>query len=237
MSMTLSLAPLVSLIAAFSFEEHKESEAKCDEPRVAGGPGVLSKSAALSRAKTKCKAADPASSHLWKPWRAAKWRVVAYAGRTRAPQASIVANFLLPRATWTSRRVSQKMATLMVGRSIEAFARSDAADSRYFGRGIGTALCRASLRWAQDHDYRSVIAPGTPDNLFEFSVWAGGLPWTTYRRLGFSDTVLEVGDELPEWVKCNPPREVREAVKAALAAGRPKREFHSRLMVLKLRDV
>ena len=124
-----------------------------------------------------------------------------------------------------------------VGRSIETFARSDAPDSRYFGRGIGTALCRASLRWAQDHDYRSVIAPGTPDNLFEFSVWAGGLPWTTYRRLGFSDTVLEVGDELPEWVKCNPPREVQEAVKAALAAGRPKREFHSRLMVLKLRDV
>ena len=39
---------------------------------------------------------------------------MAYAGRTRAPQASIVANFLLPRATRTSRRVSQKMATLML---------------------------------------------------------------------------------------------------------------------------
>ena len=54
-----------------SAEEHMESEARCDKPRVAGGPDVLSESAALSQAETKCKAAEPASSHLWKPWCAA----------------------------------------------------------------------------------------------------------------------------------------------------------------------
>jgi hypothetical protein len=123
-----------------------------------------------------------------------------------------------------------------VGRSIESFSRSDSPDSSYFGRGIGTALCQASMRWAREHDYQAILAPGTPDGLFAFSVWAGGLPWTTYQKLGFSDAVLDVGDDLPEWVKSNPPPEVMAAVKAALAAGRPNREFHSRLMVLRLKD-
>lgn len=123
-----------------------------------------------------------------------------------------------------------------VGRSIESFSRSDAPDSRYFGRGIGTALCQASMRWAQEHDYRAILAPGTPEGLFAFSVAAGGLPWTTYRNLGFSDATLEVGDDLPDWAKGKAPPEVMEAVKAALAAGRPKREFHSRLMVFRLKD-
>ena len=52
-------------------EEHMESEAMCDKPRVAEGPDVLSESAASSRVETKCKATDPASSHLREPWRAA----------------------------------------------------------------------------------------------------------------------------------------------------------------------
>lgn len=123
-----------------------------------------------------------------------------------------------------------------VGRSVESFSRSDAPDSRYFGRGIGTALCQESIRWAREHNYQAVIAPGTPDRLFEFSAWAGGLPWATYQKLGFSDAALDVGDDLPGWAKGNAPPEVMQAVKAALAAGRPKREFHSRLMVLRLED-
>jgi hypothetical protein len=32
-------------------------------------------------------------------------------------------------------------------------------------------------------------------------VWAGGLPWTTHRKLGFSDEALDVGDDLPDWSK------------------------------------
>ena len=121
-----------------------------------------------------------------------------------------------------------------VGRSIERFAHSDDPDARYFGRGIGTALAQASIAWAKAHDYAAVIAPGTPDGLFAFSVWAGGLPWTSYRKLGFSVEGPEVGDELPEWVNANAPPEVMAAVNAALAAGRPKRELHSKLMVLRL---
>jgi GNAT superfamily N-acetyltransferase len=121
-----------------------------------------------------------------------------------------------------------------VGRSVESFAHSDVPDSRYFGRGIGTALARASIRWAEAHDYAAVLAPGTPDGLFAFAVWAGGLPWTTYRRSGFSDESLDAGDDLPEWARNNAPPEVMEQVKAALAAGRPKRELHSKLMVRRL---
>lgn len=121
-----------------------------------------------------------------------------------------------------------------VGRSIESFSRSDIPDASYFGRGIGTALAEASIRWAQEHDYEAIIAPGTPDGLFAFSVAAGGLPWTTYKTLGFSDAALDVGDDLPDWAKDNAPPEVMEEVKAALAAGRSKREFHCRWMVLRL---
>jgi GNAT superfamily N-acetyltransferase len=123
-----------------------------------------------------------------------------------------------------------------VGRSIESFSRSDDPDSRYFGRGIGTALAQASVRWAKDHDYEAVIAPGTPEGLFSFSVLAGGLPWTTYQKLGFTDETFEANDDLPEWAKGNVPSEVVKEVKAALAAGRPKRDLHSKLMVLRQRN-
>jgi hypothetical protein len=123
-----------------------------------------------------------------------------------------------------------------VGRSIESFSRSDEPDSRYFSRGIGTALAQASVQWAKEHEYQAVIAPGTPDGLFAFSVLAGGLPWTTYRKLGFSDETFDIDDELPDWAKDNAQPELMNIVNAALAAGRPKREFHSRLMVLKLNN-
>jgi GNAT superfamily N-acetyltransferase len=121
-----------------------------------------------------------------------------------------------------------------VGRSIESFSVSDAPDSRYFGRGIGTALCRASVCWARENGYEAVIAPGTP-SLFEVSQWFGGLPWTTYDKLGFS-AVPAQHDDLPDWAKGNCPPDVSAAVEAALAAGRPPQDFHSKLMVLRLKD-
>ena len=123
-----------------------------------------------------------------------------------------------------------------VGRSIESFAQSDDPESMYFGRGIGTALAQASVLWAKEHDYEAVIAPGTPDGLFSFSVLAGGLPWTTYQKLGFTDETFETNDDLPEWAKGNAPSEVMKDVETALATGRPKRELHSKLMVLGLRN-
>ena len=123
-----------------------------------------------------------------------------------------------------------------VGRSIESFAHSDDPDSRYFGRGIGTALAQVSVHWAKEHDYEAVIAPGAPDGLFSFSVLAGGLPWSTYQTLGFTDETFETDNDLPEWAKGNAPPELMKDVEAALATGRPKREFHSKLMVLRLKN-
>ena len=123
-----------------------------------------------------------------------------------------------------------------VGRSIKSFANSDDPDSRYFGRGIGTTLAQASVQWAKRHGYEAVIAPGTPDGLFAFSVLAGGLPWTTYQKLGFMDETFETNDDLPEWAKGNAPPELMKEVEAALATGRSKREFHSKLMVLRLKN-
>ena len=81
-----------------------------------------------------------------------------------------------------------------------------------------------------------MIAPGTLDGLFSFSVIAGGLPWTTYKKLGFTDETFEIDNDLPDWAKGNAPHEVMKEVEAALAAGRTKRELHSKLMVLRLNN-
>jgi hypothetical protein len=121
-----------------------------------------------------------------------------------------------------------------VGRSIDSFSRSDEPDARYFHRGIGTALARCSVDWARDHGYATVVAPGTPERLFEFSAWAGGLPWTTYVALGFREVIRTAPDELPEWASFAPP-DIMKAVARELEAGRPKSDFHSRIMVLSLR--
>ena len=58
------------------------------------------------------------------------------------------------------------------------------ADPSYFGRGIGTAMCRASIDWAKEHGYVAVLATATPDGLPTFSRLAGGLPRNSYERLG-----------------------------------------------------
>lgn len=109
-------------------------------------------------------------------------------------------------------------------------------DPRYFGRGIGTALCEESVLWAREHDYVAVLAPGAPDGLFKFAIWSGHLPWTTYAKLGFKPVALLVGGgELRDGGQGNAPLAVTEEARAALAAGRPVHEFHERLMMLDLR--
>jgi hypothetical protein len=78
-----------------SSKEHR----KCDDPREAGGPDVLSKSAAPSQAETKHKGTDPASSHCGSPWRSASRREVQGEGgrRTaRAAEGMVVARFSAP---------------------------------------------------------------------------------------------------------------------------------------------
>jgi GNAT superfamily N-acetyltransferase len=109
-----------------------------------------------------------------------------------------------------------------------------AVESQYHGRGIGTALCQASVQWARTHGYAVVLAMGAPDDLFAYAVWTGHLPWTAYARLGFEVAALEEeGAELPGWARGNSPPEVMAAVEAALAAGRPPSEIRERLMVLR----
>ncbi len=109
-------------------------------------------------------------------------------------------------------------------------------DPGYLGKGIGTALCKASVDWAREHDYQAVLAMGAPDELFEFAVWSGGLPWTSYLKLGFEPVAVESKDaELPEWAQGNSPPEVMAETRRALASGRPVHEFHGRLMILKFR--
>jgi GNAT superfamily N-acetyltransferase len=111
----------------------------------------------------------------------------------------------------------------------------EGVETRYHGRGIGTALCRISARWARQHGYAAVLAMGAPEDLFAFARWSGHLPWTAYAKLGFEVAALEEPDaELPAWAQGDAPPDVIEAVQAALSAGRPPSEVRERLMVLQL---
>jgi GNAT superfamily N-acetyltransferase len=117
-------------------------------------------------------------------------------------------------------------------------------EAEYSSRGIGTALCRESVRWAREHNYVAVLAPGAPDGLFEFAAWAGHLPWTTYAKLGFETVDVPAhGDELLGWAQGKrrgvpeylfSPSEVMAEVQHALDAGRPARDFREHLMMLQL---
>ena len=107
---------------------------------------------------------------------------------------------------------------------------------RYFGRGIGTTLCEASVQWASNHNYIAVLAPGAPDGLFQYATWSGHLPWTTYAKLGFESVKpSQEADELPGWAEGGAPPKVVAEAQAALAAGRPAHEINERWMVLDLR--
>lgn len=124
-----------------------------------------------------------------------------------------------------------------VGRTLEAAAVSDDPDPKYFGRGIGTELCKASIEWARTNGYKAVLATSNPDKLFKLAIWCGGLPWTTYAKLGFATVRAEVeGDELPYWAQGNSPPEVMREVQDALASGRPRTDFRCRLMMLMLEN-
>ncbi len=79
------------------------------------------------------------------------------------------------------------------------------------------------------------MALGAPDALFAPAVWAGGLPRTTYGRLGFETVYVGTGGELPEWAHGNSPPEVMAEVETALAGGRSVESLRERLMVLNLR--
>ncbi len=112
------------------------------------------------------------------------------------------------------------------------------SDPSYFGRGIGTALCKASIQWARDHGYAAVLALGGPKELFEYACWFGVLPWTTYARQGFDTLAIEEdGERLAPWTQGDAPPLVTEQIEAALAVGRPVEDLCGRLMLLDLGGV
>jgi|SaaInl4_135m_RNA_FD_contig_51_1337537_length_2176_multi_6_in_0_out_0_2 hypothetical protein len=118
-----------------------------------------------------------------------------------------------------------------VGRIVAQARIDDDPDASYFGRGIATALCRASVGWAKENGYAHVFGPGAPSALPAFSVWAGSLPWTTYAKLGFREVAsLGSRDELPGWARGESPPHVMAQARDALAEGRSPADFVTRLM-------
>ena len=133
-----------------------------------------------------------------------------------------------------------------VGRTLENHAQEvaargtmptiwDGTDQRYFSRGIGTALLRESIHWARMHGYQAVIGPAAPSGLFNYCVWNGMLPYTTYGRLGFEAVRMpQEGDPLPAWARGDAPPEVLLEARAALRGGRPPHTLNDRVMILRL---
>jgi GNAT superfamily N-acetyltransferase len=143
-----------------------------------------------------------------------------------------------------------------VGRTLDSYRRelesgwspdAPGVEAKYAGRGIATALCEESIRWARDHGYVAVLAPGAPDGLRAFASWAGHLPWTTYTKLGFEavDEPDKDDEEPPGWARdptpdvpdylVTPPS-VATDVRRALDAGRPASRLRERLMLLRITD-
>ena len=92
------------------------------------------------------------------------------------------------------------------------------------------------MTWAHDVGYAAVVAPGSPPALPAFGTWAGGLPWTTYAKLGFTQVgTLGPPDELPAWARGESPPHVMAEVRGALAAGRDPATFVAQLMMLDMR--
>jgi GNAT superfamily N-acetyltransferase len=58
-------------------------------------------------------------------------------------------------------------------------------DRRYQGKGIGTALCKASIAWAQSNGYSFVLALGGTPNDHSKAEATGQLSAHTYEKLGF----------------------------------------------------
>jgi GNAT superfamily N-acetyltransferase len=109
------------------------------------------------------------------------------------------------------------------------------ADRTFFGRGIGSVLCEASVQWARDHGYAAVLAQGGTKAAPEYNVWMGCLPWTTYARKGFVCVAQEEdGIQLPWWARGEAKPEVMQQMQEALAAGTPVDELCARAMVLRL---
>ena len=143
----------------------------------------------------------------------------------------IVRDLAQPRTSFTPELVRR---VLQAKRSESGFT-SWKEESRYFGQGIGTAMCKESIRRAKEHGYAALVAPGAADGLVEFARWYGHMPWTTYARLGFRDYPVppEETSQLPDWAKGRVHEPIASEIRNALRS-RPVNEILERLMVLEL---
>jgi GNAT superfamily N-acetyltransferase len=56
-------------------------------------------------------------------------------------------------------------------------------EEKYLGKGLGRALLKATVDWAQGNGYGAVISGGPPREFL--GMGNGALPWTTHEKLGF----------------------------------------------------
>lgn len=108
------------------------------------------------------------------------------------------------------------------------------ADAAYSHRGIGSALCGASIQWAREHGYAILLALAGTALIPDFNIWMGCLPWKVYERLGaISIATEEDGTKLPWWSTQCPPA-AQEQLQQSLRSGATPRELCARVMAMTL---
>jgi len=105
------------------------------------------------------------------------------------------------------------------------------ADPTLFRRGIGKALCRASLLWAQGNRYAAVLGIAGSNAIPDYNVMMGCLPVKVYEELGFRSLAWECEDnQLPWWTDKFSPA-VAEQVQQVLKNGGSARDVCARAML------
>jgi len=107
-------------------------------------------------------------------------------------------------------------------------------DSRYFRKGIGTALMNASVRWAGERGYAAVLAHGGSNVLSEYNIWMGSLPWKVYGAAGFASVAVEEGAARLPWWRDKAYPEFRRQIDEALAQGFAPDDLCARCMIREL---
>jgi GNAT superfamily N-acetyltransferase len=72
---------------------------------------------------------------------------------------------------------------------------SQARDSRYFGKGIGSRLLKETLQWSKEAGFEAVIAKGCP-GVRSIIEYMGGMPSQVYLGQGFKIVTTYLDREL-----------------------------------------
>jgi GNAT superfamily N-acetyltransferase len=117
---------------------------------------------------------------------------------------------------------------------VGVYKKSYESDIKYFNKGIGKKLLTSAIEFAEKYNYSAVIGIGGSNDIPEYNIQMGCLPFKVYENLGFTAEAFEVkNNDIPWWVE-KWGGKVKEEYEKAKESGIDNKKLCSRLMVLKL---